>query len=157
MGRRRTAVLWLLALALPALAWPGATAHAQDIAIVTTRVVYPGETITPGELRGVPIVNRSRDLSTVATRVEQIDGRVTRRTLLPGHYIPLAFVRDAYTVEQGAAVRVLFVNGGLTISASGVTLQPGSAGDVIKVRNLDSGSIITGIVMADGTVRVGAT
>jgi flagella basal body P-ring formation protein FlgA len=81
---------------------------------------------------------------------------VARRTLLPGRYIPLNSLRDAYIVEQGAPVQVMFVAGALTISATGVTLQPGSAGDLVKVRNIDSGKILSGTVMADGSVRVGA-
>ena len=51
----------------------------------------------------------------------------------------------------------MFVAGGLTISVTAVTLEPGSAGDLVKVRNIDSGAIFSGIVMADGTVRVGAS
>ncbi|TIW44389.1 MAG: flagella basal body P-ring formation protein FlgA, partial [Mesorhizobium sp.] len=47
--------------------------------------------------------------------------------------------------------------GALTISASGVTLQPGAAGDLVKVRNVDSGKIISGTVMGDGTIMVGAS
>jgi flagella basal body P-ring formation protein FlgA len=141
--------LALLAFAMPAVA--------QEIAVVTNRVVYPGETIGLDVLREVPVTNRNRDLSTVATVVEQVDGKVARRTLLPGRFIAVNAVRDAYLVEQGAAVQVMFVHGGLTISASAVTLQPGSAGDVVKVRNIDSGNTFTGTVMADGTIRVGAT
>jgi flagella basal body P-ring formation protein FlgA len=38
-----------------------------------------------------------------------------------------------------------------------VTLEPGSAGDLVKVRNIDSGKILSGTVMADGSIRVGAT
>ncbi len=125
--------------------------------MVTRQVVYPGQTIQAGALQVVPVMNHNRDLATVATAVEQIDGKITRRTLLPGHYIPLSAVHDAYTVEQGAAVQVFYVNGGLTISATAVTLEPGSTGDVIKVRNMDSGSVFSGIVMANGTIRVGAT
>ena len=66
-------------------------------------------------------------------------------------------LREAYLVEQGAAVQVIFVAGALTISATAVTLQPGSAGDLVKVRNVDSGKVFSGTVMADGTIRVGAT
>ena len=143
-----------VALALLAFAMP---AGAQEIAVVTNRVVYPGETIGLDVLREVPVTNRNRDLSTVATVVEQVEGKVARRTLLPGRFIAVNAVRDAYLVEQGAAVQVMFVHGGLTISASAVTLQPGSAGDVVKVRNIDSGNTFTGTVMADGTIRVGAT
>lgn len=134
----------------------GAPALAAEVAIVTSRVVYPGETIQVQTLQEVPVTNKSRDLATVATLVEQVDGKVARRTLLPGHFIDLNAVRDAYVVEQGAAVQVLFIQGPLTISATATTLQPGSAGDQIKVRNIDSGTTFTGTVMADGTIRVGA-
>jgi flagella basal body P-ring formation protein FlgA len=60
-------------------------------------------------------------------------------------------------VEKGAAVEMMFVSGALTISASAVTLESGSAGDLVKVRNIDSGKILSGTVMADGSIRVGAT
>jgi len=38
-----------------------------------------------------------------------------------------------------------------------VTLQPGAAGDLVKVRNIDSGKIFSGTVMADGSIRVSAS
>ena len=60
----------------------------------------------------------------------ELDGKVARRTLLPGRYIPVNSLREACLVEQGAAVQVVFVAGGLTISATAVTLEPGAAGDL---------------------------
>ncbi|MBN9252675.1 MAG: flagellar basal body P-ring formation protein FlgA, partial [Mesorhizobium sp.] len=92
----------------------------------------------------------------VATKLDQLDGKVAKRTLLPGRYITINSIRDAWLVEQGAAVQVYFLAGGLTISATAVTLQSGSAGDMVKVRNIDSGKVFSGTVMADGTIRVGA-
>ncbi|RUY13900.1 flagella basal body P-ring formation protein FlgA, partial [Mesorhizobium sp. M7A.F.Ca.CA.001.13.2.1] len=41
--------------------------------------------------------------------------------------------------------------------ATAVTLQPGAAGDLVKVRNIDSGEILSGTVMADGTIQVSAS
>ena len=66
-------------------------------------------------------------------------------------------VREAWLVEQGASVQVMFVSGALTISATAVTLQSGAAGDFVKVRNIDSGKVFSGTVMADGSIRVGAS
>jgi flagella basal body P-ring formation protein FlgA len=154
--RRHIAILRLAGslAALVALALP---VRAEDVAVVTRHVVYPGQEVSAGDLQVVTVTNHNRDLRTVATRIEQVDGKLTRRTLLPGHYIPLSAVRDAYTVEQGAPVRVLFAGDGLVITATAVTLEPGSAGDVIKVRNMDSGRVFSGIVMADGTIRVGTS
>ncbi len=55
---------------------------------------------------------------------------------------------------MGAMVRVVFVEGGLTISTYGSALKAGSVGDVIPVRNNESGLTVSGTVEQDGTVRV---
>lgn len=153
MPARRFLLACAFGLALAA----GGTARAQETVLVPNRVIYPGETVDLGALREVVLKPGRIRPDTAATLPEELDGKVARRTLLPGRYIPAAALREAYLVEQGAAVQVLFVAGVLTISATAITLQPGSAGDVVKVRNLDSGKVLSGTVMADGTVRVGAT
>jgi flagella basal body P-ring formation protein FlgA len=157
MDLRRQVTLLRLAGGLAALFALAMPVRAEDVAVVTRHVVYPGQEVSAGDVQIVTVTNHNRDLRTVATRVEQVDGKLTRQTLLPGHYIPLDAIRDPYTVDQGAAVHVLYSAGGLVITATAVTLEPGSAGDVIKVRNMDSGRVFSGIVMADGTIRVGAS
>ncbi|KQZ87010.1 flagellar biosynthesis protein FlgA [Mesorhizobium sp. Root157] len=134
----------------------GAPALAQEVVLIPDRVIYPGETIVPGALRQVTLVPGKHSPDAVATKLGELDGKVAKRTLLPGRYIPVNAIRDTWLVEQGAAVQVYFAAGGLTISATAVTLQSGAAGDLVKVRNIDSGKIFSGTVMADGTVRVGA-
>jgi flagella basal body P-ring formation protein FlgA len=71
--------------------------------------------------------------------------------------IPTGSVRDAWIVEPGKPVRVIFMQGGLEIALSAVALQAGAAGDMVRLRNVDSGSVFDGVVMADGTVRVSAS
>ena len=88
---------------------------------------------------------------------EEIEGKVARRTLLPGRLIPTGSVCEPYLVETGSPVTVMFVEGGLTISTKAVALQSGAAGDMIRLRNMDSGVVLSGIVLADGTVRIGAS
>lgn len=130
--------------------------RAQEAVLIPSRVIYPGETITAGALRQVKLVPGKVKPDAVATTLPELDGKVARRTLLPGRYIPAAALRSAWLIEQGASVEVYFITGGLTISATAVTLQPGAPGDVVRVRNVDSGRVLTGTVMEDGTVRVGA-
>ena len=127
---------------------------ANEVVLIPNRVIYPGETIELTALKQVTLIPGKHKPDAVATRAEELDGKVAKRTLLPGRYIPTAAIRDAWLIEQGAAVQVFFIAGGLTISATAVTLQPGAAGDLIKVRNTDSGKILSGTVMADGTIRV---
>ncbi|CAM5462384.1 flagella basal body P-ring formation protein FlgA [Aquamicrobium terrae] len=149
-------VLRRLALSLALLAGT-LPAAAQEVVLIPARVIYPGETIGLAALKQVTLAAGRHKPDAVATAAAELDGKVARRTLLPGRYIPANAVRDAWLVEQGASVQVYFEAGPLTISAAGVTLQPGAAGDLVKVRNADSGKVITGTVMADGSVRIGAS
>jgi len=133
------------------------SAGAEEVAMVTTRVIYPGETVVADVLKQVKLKAGRQVPPAMATVLAEIDGKVAKRTLLPGRYIPLASVRNAYLLEQGVPVQVVFEHGGLIISASAITLQPGSPGDLVKVRNVDSGAVFFGTVMADGTIKVGAS
>jgi flagella basal body P-ring formation protein FlgA len=81
-------------------------------------------------------------------------GKMARRTLLPGTAIPLAGIDVPRLVVNGAQVTLVYIDGGLSISAVGMALQDGAAGDAVKVRNDDSGVTITGVVQPDGAVRV---
>lgn len=143
-------ILLPLAAALP-------PAFADGVAVVTTRVVYPGETLSPDMLREVTLRPGFRATMPYVSSENDLDGKIARRTLLPGRLIAPNSVRDAYLVQAGQPVQVIFTQGALRISATVVPLEPGSAGDMVKVRNLDSGTVITGIVMADGTIRVGGS
>jgi len=51
-------------------------------------------------------------------------------------------------------VRLTFSIGNMTISAAGSPLVDAAVGDVIRARNLDSGVIVSGTVMSDGTIHV---
>jgi flagella basal body P-ring formation protein FlgA len=129
--------------------------QAGETVLIPNRVIYPGEIIRLGALKEVTLVPGKHKPDAVATRAGDLDGRIAKRTLLPGHYIPVNAIREPWVVEQGAPVQVIFAAGPLTISAAAVTLEPGSTGDLVKVRNIDSGKTFTGIVAAHGTVRVG--
>lgn len=133
-----------------------APAAAQDSVVVPKQVIYPGETVTRELVSEVRFNRNPSILATVAVTSDDVAGKVAKRTLLPGRMIPLKSLRDAYAVEVGSPVEVFFVSGPLTISVAGVPLQSGTVGDVIRVRNVDSGAIISGTVLADGTIRVGA-
>ena len=134
-----------------------APAAADELGVIPSRIIYPGETIAADSL-GMARVRPGKPSTIVfAHEPRELVGKVAKRTLLPGRFVPLASVRDAYLVAQGASVQVMFVEGGLTISVSAVTLESGSAGDLVKVRNIDSGAVFSGTVMGDGTVRVGAS
>lgn len=123
--------------------------------LVPTRVIYPGEAIDPTALKELVLIEGKVAPPQMAVTLPDLQGKVAKRTLLPGRYVPVNALREAYLFEKGVSVQMLFVAGGLTIAATGVTMEPGSIGDEVKVRNVDSGKILSGVVMADGTIRVG--
>jgi flagellar basal body P-ring formation protein FlgA len=150
----RRSLLIGLALSLSIFTSP---ALAQEIVVVPVRVIYPGETVSSDALDEMLLRRPPRGMSAIARAPADLEGKVARRTLLPGRLVPLASVREPHMVEQGSAVTAVFADGALTISIVAVPLQSGAVGDLIKLRNLDSGAVFTGIVMQDGTVRVGAS
>jgi flagella basal body P-ring formation protein FlgA len=142
-------VLVLVALgASPALA--------QEIGAPTPKaVIYPGDVIRDDLLiDNVSGGVRDGEGPFVESRAI-IVGKVARLTLLPGHAIPYAGVSNRKVVANGAEVKLIYAEGDLVISTTGSALQDGSIGDLVRVRNSDSGVTVSGAVQADGSVKVG--
>jgi len=142
-----------LALALAALLALAPCAHAQG-APTPKAVIYPGEVIRDDMLADSQDPARDAGGPFVESRA-MIVGKVARLTLLPGHAIPYAGVSNRKLVANGAEVRLVYAEGGLMIVTSGAALQDGSSGDLVRVRNSDSGVTVSGVVQPDGSVNVG--
>ena len=122
-------------------------------AVVPKRIIYPGEEIQAGQLEVVEVTNPNI-VKGFAETIGDVSGLVTKRTLLPGRVILVSALREPFLVSRGSTVQMVFDNGSLVIRASGTPLQDGAAGELIRIRNKDSGVIVSGTVMADGTVHV---
>jgi flagella basal body P-ring formation protein FlgA len=149
MRRALTLLAALLALA-PA-------AFAQERAPAPNRVIYPGETISHGALGDVALKRGAVLGADIAAAPNELVGKVARRTLLPGRVVPLSALREAFLVKGGSPAQVRFEANGLTIVTTALPLQDGAVGDMIRVRNIESGATFTGIVLGDGTIMVGAS
>ncbi|CAD7054969.1 flagella basal body P-ring formation protein FlgA [Pseudorhizobium endolithicum] len=135
------------------LAMPAAAAAGMGTAVVPKQIIYPGEEISVAAVEEVDVTNPNL-AGGYARTVEEVSGMVSTRTLLPGRTIALSGLREPYAVRRGSSVRLTFSIGNMTISAGGTPLQDASVGDLIRVRNTDSGVTVNGTVMADGTVQV---
>ncbi|MBP2447412.1 flagella basal body P-ring formation protein FlgA [Rhizobium leguminosarum] len=124
-------------------------------AVVPTTIIYPGDTLSASQLQEVEVTNPNL-AGDFAKSISQVEGLVSKRTLLPGHTISVSGLREAYTVTRGSSIRLVFSLGAMTISAAGSPLEDGSTGQVVRARNMDSGVIVSGTVLADGTVHVRA-
>jgi flagellar basal body P-ring formation protein FlgA len=118
--------------------------------------IYPGDTISDDQLTDRAFLAHTVTRSSVFDDRQSLVGRVAKRTLLPGQPVPVNAIRDPYLVNTGKSSLVVFQTDGLTITTQAIALQNGVAGDVVTMRNPDSGTIIQGTVERDGTVRLGA-
>ncbi|MGF1621488.1 MAG: flagellar basal body P-ring formation chaperone FlgA [Rhodomicrobiaceae bacterium] len=130
------------------------SANAAGIELAVPKItIYPGDSIGADLLTVKRFRERANQLPVIRSPDDAV-GKVARRTLIAGKPIPLTYLRDPQVVQQGKAVRIVYAEGPLTISALAIALQSGGVGDLIALRNVDSGSTIRGIAEADGTVRI---
>ena len=130
-------------------------AGGQIEALPVPRVtIYPGDVIADELLVEREIALRDGSKGHVHTGRQGLVGKVALKTLLPGQPVPVNAVREPHLVKQGQSVTVVFESGSLIISSTAVSLQPGVPGDVISLRNTDSGTTIKGVVQGDGSIRL---
>lgn len=139
--------------ALAAFLSPALAAGERPTAVIPKQTIYPGATLDASMLEVVDVTNP--DITDGYVRsLDEVEGKVTKRTLLPGRVILPSALREQYAVERGAKALLVFNKGGLTITAAGSPLQDAAVGDLIRARNVDTGVIVSGTVMADGTIHV---
>ena len=142
---------WLVAGVL--LAGPATAAERRPVAAAT---IYPGDIIREPMIVDADFPDALAGSSYATTR-GQLVGKVARRTLLPGQAIPVNAVGEPKLVTVGAMVRVVYQEDGLTISTYASALQAGVAGDLVSLRNLESGITVSGTVQPDGSVHIGTS
>lgn len=149
-------VLAVLLAAGLAVALAAGPAHAEE----SKHLPVPAVTIYPGDvIREEMLVDRAfaPNMSGVAAFVDSravLVGRAARRTLLPGQPIPTNAIDEPKVVTRGSTVKVVVEDDGLVIITFGQPLQSGGVGATVRVRNLDTGVIVTGTVQPDGSVRI---
>ena len=145
----------LLGALLMALVGP-VPLQAADLSLPVPAVtIYPGDVIAEDQLSDRAFIAHTVARASIYESRDAVVGRVARRTLLPGQPIPINALRDAYVVVQGKTALVVFEAGALNITLHATALQNGGIGDVVSLRNNDSGTVIKGTVAPDGTVRLG--
>jgi flagella basal body P-ring formation protein FlgA len=130
-----------------------ASADGLGYAVVPTEIIYPGDVISSGQLELVEVTNPNL-AGDYAKAIKDVTGMVSKRTLLAGRTISVSGLREPFAVTRGANVRLVMSVGPMTITAAGTPLDDGAVGDMVRARNMDSGIIVSGTVLENGTIRV---
>lgn len=124
-------------------------AHADTL--VATRALRPGAVLGVGDVVLVPGTPAAGALTDPAQAV----GMEARVALYAGRPIAPGDIGPPALVDRNQIVPLAYRRGGLVIQAEGRALARGGVGDVVRVMNTASHSLVTGVVAADGSVQVG--
>ena len=131
-----------------------AFAEASEQMVPTARfIIYPGDLIQDHMLDEV-VLDVDSTASIMTSRGEVV-GLVAKRTLFPGRPINVVALETRHTIANGSLVQIVYEMPGLSITASGLALQAGRIGDAVRVRNVESGLAVTGVVLPSGAILVG--
>jgi len=123
--------------------------------LVPEKTIYPGQIISDTKLDEKLFYIKREAASHYVSHVDQVMDKRARRTLVAGKPIALNALTDPMIIERGQQVRMVFNSGSLMISSIGVALAPAGTGDIIRLRNIDSGVVVSGRVAQDGHVDIG--
>ncbi|MBK6636269.1 MAG: flagellar basal body P-ring formation protein FlgA [Rhodocyclaceae bacterium] len=122
--------------------------------VVTARAIPAGQVLGPDDLS-----TRTGDLGTLPagtlTQPEQALGHVTRTALAGAQALRPALLKVVEVVRSGQSVTVLAGGAGFEVRNTGMALNSGGAGSLIRVR-LANGQVVNGVATDRGEVRLGS-
>lgn len=120
--------------------------------VVALRTLRAQSVISEGDVGLEP-----GNVSGAAETLDEVIGREARVALYKDRPVLVGDTTAPALVDRNQIVPFLFVAGPLVIAAEGRALERGGEGDLIRIMNTASRTTVTGMVMADGSVAVGAT
>ncbi len=133
-------------LLLAALLCPMA---AQADSVVAARNIRPETVLTMDDITIV-----AETIPGAADHPDLALGMEARVAIYAGRPIRVEDLGAPALVDRNQIVVLHFTAGALSINAEGRVLDRGGYGDVVRVMNLSSKTTVTGMVEADGSVRV---
>lgn len=99
-------------------------------------------------------LSSEKNVAGAVSRVEDIVGLETRKTLYPGRPVLFEDLGPLTVIERNQSVELIFVQGQLRIRADGRAMGRASIGQRVRVMNTDSRLTVSGIVRSPTTVEV---
>ncbi len=120
------------------------------------RRMNSGDIIENGDIQWVTL-RAERVGRNVITDINRLTGMTPTRTLVAGRVVMSGEVRAPRVIQKGGLVVMLLKTHNMVLTSKGRALEHGAKGDVIKVQNTQSKTVIEGEVTGPGTVTVSAT
>ena len=120
---------------------------------VPSKIIYSGDIISEADMTTTPVkINKIKP--GLVTSIQGVLGMQAKKNLPIGMQIRETDVTKPYVIHDRDMVTILYQNDNLTLKASGIATQPGAIGDVIKVKNSSTNTIVYGQVKSSTIVQV---
>lgn len=126
----------------------------ERMLLVPTTTIYPNQELDKQTLILRPFIYDPAGPSAYLENPQDALGQSPRFTLPANKPIPLSALGRTRHVSTGSAIEIIYTVEGLTITAQGQALHNASVGELVKVRNRETGSVISGTLLSDRQVRV---
>lgn len=122
--------------------------------LVLTAAVAPGEPV-PASALSVETRDAARIGATPLTDPTQAIGKTLRLGGRPGQVLRRSDLLAQAMVKRGEPVALVAGGGGFEVRMAGRALADAGSGEVVRVENLSSRRVLSGVVAGPGEVRVG--
>lgn len=123
-----------------------------EVPVLANRIMR-GETISKSDIKWISMPE-SRLSRTAIIDLDKLVGMSVKRGIAPGKAVSQNDVRRPLLVNRGELVTMLLTTPSMKLSAKGRSLQAGSKGDVIRISNSQTSTVIDAVVTGPGQVRV---
>jgi len=123
-----------------------------DLALVATHDLRIEVPVTESDFRIDEIVIDGR--TDYLKDPAEVNGLVPHRFIRAGSPVTINYFQQPVAVESGRMVRIIYRQGGLTVSAKGIVMSRGRIGQIVKVKNETSQKILSARVLDSQTVEV---
>jgi flagella basal body P-ring formation protein FlgA len=129
--------------------WARVTVERKRLAVVAGKDLPPNVPIAPGSLR-LETVSVPLDSEKLAERIEDVLGRVPKKSLHAGDTIPLAILNLPPVVHRGDAIKVEVRSGPARLLFDAIAQGAACKGEMVELRNPDSGQTFRARVEGSG-------
>ncbi len=126
----------------------------RDVPVLTRRVL-PGEIIKADDIETIPARTGQMRRDTIVD-AEDLIGKSPKRALPQGRAIAMSEVQAPILVPNRGLVTILYKRPRMTLTAKGRAMQDGADGDVIRISNVQSNTVIEAVVVGRHMVAVTA-
>jgi len=116
--------------------------------VFAKRDILKGETITTEDI----FIKKTEKKAGYATDLKSVVGARAKTNIPSGKPLKITMIEPTYPVKKRSYVKVIYDRNGIKIEITGVALENGLKGQVIKVKNPSTGKVLSCRVLGKDTV-----